>query len=71
MIDESHIGLLTIPEAAELAGVAPSTMRCWIHRYGIPNVKSVQGLVLVSERAVLDCERVRRHAGRGRKRQAA
>lgn len=71
MIDEHAIGLLTIPEAAEVAGVAASTLRCWIHRYGIPTVKSLGGVTLVPERAVLDCERVRRHAGRGRRRQAA
>jgi hypothetical protein len=70
VIDQSAIALLTIPEAAEVAEVAPSTMRCWITRYGIPTV-NLDGLVLVTERDVLECERVRRHAGRGRRRTAA
>lgn len=68
MIGPTDIGLLTIAEAADVAGVAPSTMRCWITRYDLPTVKGVDGLVLISERAVLDCERVRRHARRGRRR---
>ncbi len=70
-IDRSAIALLTIPEAAHVAGVAPSTLRCWISRYGIPTLAGPDGRTLVAERDVLDCERVRRHAGRGRRRTAA
>lgn len=71
MIDQSHIGLLTIAEAAQVAEVAPGTIRSWIHRHGLPTVTGIGGLTLVSEKAVLDCERDRRRAGRGRPRQVA
>lgn len=68
MIDQSHIGLLTIPEAAEVAGVAPGTVRSWASRYGLPTVTSIEGRTLVSERALLDCEHARRAETRGRRR---
>lgn len=71
MIDQTHIGLLTIAEAAEVAEVAPGTIRSWISRHGLPKVTGLGGQVLVSEKAVLDCERDRRNAGRGRPRQVA
>lgn len=71
MIDQSHIGLLTIAEAAQVAEVRPGTIRSWISRHGLPTVTGIGGLVLVSEKAVLDCERDRRNAGRGRPRQVA
>lgn len=68
MIDQSHIGLLTITEAAEVAGVAPATIRQWVRRYSLPTVTGLDGRTLVSERAVLDCEHDRRVETRGRKR---
>lgn len=71
MIDEHAIGLLTVAEAADVAGVAQGTIRSWIHRYGLPTTRSPEGLVLVAERDLLDCELGRRRAGRGRKRTAA
>lgn len=71
MIDRSHIGLLTVREAAELAGVSRSTIVSWIGRYRLPITEGPRGVTLVSERAVLECERDRRREPRGRKRGAA
>ena len=70
MITDNDIGLMTIAEAAEVAGVRASTVRSWISRYRLPTVPSMAGGVLVSERAVLDCEQARRRQPRGRRRVA-
>lgn len=67
-LDPTHIGLLTFDEAAEIAGVRPGTIRQWVARYSLPTVTGVDGRTLISERAVLDCERDRRRETRGRRR---
>jgi len=65
---EHDIGLLTVDEAADVAGVRPGTIRSWISRHDLPTVRNWSGRVLISELAVLDCEMARRQATRGRRR---
>ncbi len=67
-VTEHDLALLTIEEAAAVADVAPGTVRSWISRYGLETVTALDGRTLISERALLDCEYERRHAGRGRRR---
>lgn len=45
-------------------------MRSWVRRYGIQQIR-LDGVAYVSERAVMDCEYLRRRDGSGRKRRAA
>ena len=66
-LEPTDLGLLTVREAAALARVEPATIRTWIHRYQLPTT-TVLGEVMVTEKALLDCERDRRRARRGRPR---
>ena len=61
------IGLLTLAEAAQIAGFPVATMRVWITRYHLPTTR-VQGQVMVSELAFYDCEKARRNTPQGRAR---
>lgn len=61
------LGLITVEEAASACGVTPATVRQWVRRYCLPAVQW-SGRTLVSELAVLDCERARRREPRGRPR---
>ncbi len=67
MISADSIGLLTVGEAAAIAGIRERTLRVWIVRYQLPTLRLGDGRVLVSERAFLACERSRRCETRGRK----
>lgn len=57
--------LLTYLEAAEAAGVKPTTVRDWKARGLLPAIV-VDGVVLVPERQLLECERARRRSGKRR-----
>jgi excisionase family DNA binding protein len=65
---EHDLALLTVDEAAEVAEVAPGTIRAWIHRYRLATTRTFDGRVLVSEAAVIECEHARRSSGVGRPR---
>lgn len=67
-----HIGLLTVTEAATVAGVKPSTVRSWLHRYGhrIHVERDHAGRLLLAEADVLDVEHDTRATRRGRPRTA-
>lgn len=69
MVTGNDISLLTIAEAAHLVGIRERTLRVWIVRYQLPISRLNDGRVLISERAILDCERSRRRETRGRKAQ--
>ena len=53
------IGLLTLPEAAQIAGFPVATIRVWIWRHKLATTR-IFGQVMVSELAFLDCEKARR-----------
>jgi len=53
------LGLLTLAEAAEIAGFPVATIRVWIVRHKLPTTR-VLGEVMVSELAFYDCEKARR-----------
>ena len=59
------MGLLTLTEAAEIAGFPVATIRVWITRYRLPTTR-ILGQVMVSEMAFYDCERARRNTPQGR-----
>lgn len=59
------MGLLTLTEAAEIAGFPVATIRVWITRYNLPTTR-ILGQVMVSEMAFYDCERARRNTPQGR-----
>jgi len=61
------MGLLTLTEAAEIAGFPVATIRVWITRYRLPTTR-ILGQVMVSEMAFYDCERARRNTPEGRAR---
>ena len=61
------LGLLTLTEAAEIAGFPVATIRVWITRYQLPTTR-ILGQVMVSELAFYDCERARRNTPEGRAR---
>jgi len=61
------MGLLTLTEAAEIAGFPVSTIRVWITRHNLPTTR-ILGQVMVSEMAFYDCERARRNTPEGRAR---
>lgn len=58
--------LLTYAEAAALAGVDTPTVRKWKSRGHLPSVV-VDGVTLVPERQLLECERDRRRSGKRRR----
>lgn len=66
-LSHHDLGLLTLPEAAEIAGFPVATIRVWITRYKLPTTR-VLGQVMVSELAFLDCEKARRNTPEGRAR---
>ena len=53
------LGLLTLTEAAQIAGFPVATIRVWIVRHKLPTTR-VLGQVMVSEMAFYDCEKARR-----------
>jgi len=53
------LGLLTLAEAAQIAGFPVATIRVWIVRYQLASTR-ILGEVMVSELAFYDCERARR-----------
>jgi hypothetical protein len=59
------LGLLTLAEAAEIAGFPVATIRVWITRHKLPSTR-ILGEVMVSELAFYDCERARRDTPEGR-----
>ena len=59
------LGLLTLAEAAQIAGFTVATIRVWIVRYKLPTTKAL-GEVMVSELAFYDCEKARRDTPEGR-----
>ena len=61
------LGLLTLAEAAEIAGFPVATIRVWICRHKLPTTR-ILGQVMVSEMAFYDCERARRNTPAGRAR---
>lgn len=65
-----QLGLLTVQEAADTAGVAPATVRSWLHRYRdrIRTERDVRGQLLLAESDVLDVEHDTRATRRGRPR---
>jgi hypothetical protein len=63
------MGLLTLAEAAEIAGFPVATIRVWICRYKLPTTH-ILGQVMLSELAFYDCERARRNTPQGRSRRS-
>jgi hypothetical protein len=61
------MGLLTLAEAAEIAGFPVATIRVWIVRHNLPTTRLL-GQVMVSELEFYDCERARRNTPEGRAR---
>lgn len=62
MLDRDDISLLTVREAAGIAGVALKTMWNWVDRYELTRHR-IDGRIYLSEREVLDCEAAREQAG--------
>jgi len=54
------LGLLTLAEAAQIAGFPVATIRVWIVRYQLASTR-ILGEVMLSELAFLDCEKARRN----------
>ena len=61
------LGLLTLAEAAQIAGFPVATIRVWIVRHKLPSTR-ILGQVMVSELAFYDCEKARRDTPQGRAR---
>jgi hypothetical protein len=59
--------LLTLTEAAAIAGFPVATIRVWIVRYQLASTR-ILGEVMVSELAFYDCEKARRDTPEGRAR---
>ena len=59
------LGLLTLAEAAQIAGFPVATIRVWIVRHKLPSTR-ILGQVMVSELAFYDCEKARRDTPEGR-----
>ena len=64
-LSSRDLGLLTLSEAAEIAGFPVATIRVWIVRYQLASTR-ILGQVMVSEMAFYDCERARRNTPEGR-----
>lgn len=67
-----HLGLLTVNEAAQAAGVAPATVRSWLVRYAseIRTTRDHRGRLLLAEADLLEVEHATRTTRRGRPRTA-
>lgn len=59
------LGLLTLTEAAQIAGFPVATIRVWITRHKLPTTRAL-GEVMISELAFYDCEMARRNTPEGR-----
>ena len=59
------LGLLTLSEAAQIAGFPVATIRVWITRYNLASTR-ILGEVMISEMEFYDCERARRNTPQGR-----
>lgn len=66
-LSSRDLGLLTLTEAAEIAGFPVSTIRVWICRYRLATTRAL-GEVMISEMEFYDCERARRDTPQGRAR---
>lgn len=68
-----HLALLTVNEAAHIAGVAPATIRSWLHRQPVPihTERDYRGRVLIAEADILEAEHATRTTRRGRPRTVA
>jgi hypothetical protein len=58
------LGLLTLTEAAQIAGFPVATIRVWITRYKLASTR-ILGETMVSELEFLDCEKARRNTPEG------
>lgn len=61
-LTSDDLALLTVPEAARVAGVKEKTIWNWIDRYGLTRHR-IHGRIYLSEREILDCEAARHAAG--------
>ena len=64
-LSSRDLGLLTLAEAAQIAGFPVATIRVWIYRYQLATTR-VLGEVMISEMEFYDCERARRDTPEGR-----
>ena len=64
-LSSRDLGLLTLAEAAQIAGFPVATIRVWICRYHLATTRML-GEVMVSELAFYDCEKARRDTPEGR-----
>jgi len=53
------LGLLTLNEAAQIAGFPVATIRVWITRHKLASTR-ILGEVMISELEFYDCEKARR-----------
>jgi len=58
-LSSRDLGLLTLTEAAQIAGFPVATIRVWITRHKLATTR-VFGQVMVSELEFYDCEKARR-----------
>lgn len=67
------MSLLTVSEAAAVAGVSVATVRSWLHRYPdrLRTDRTVTGMILIAEADLLEVEHSTRTTGRGRPRRFA
>lgn len=68
-LSSRDLGLLTLAEAAEIAGFPVATIRVWITRYKLASTRAL-GQVMISEMEFYDCERARRDTPQGRARRS-
>ena len=59
------LGLLTLAEAAQIAGFPVATIRVWITRHKLPTTR-VLGRVMISKTAFIDCVQKRCDTPEGR-----
>lgn len=70
-VTQADLGLITITEAATIAGVARTTIYTWITRHGLRTHRHPDGTLLVSEAHLWAIEHARRAQTRGRPRLVA
>lgn len=68
-LSSRDLGLLTLAEAAEIAGFPVATIRMWICRYKLATTRAL-GQVMLSELEFYDCEKARRDTPQGRARRS-